>query len=412
MPETLSFTDDHAALQWLYETQMFGVKLGLGNVRKLLLAMDLPGQSQRFIHVAGTNGKGSVCAFAHQLLTTAGYTAGIFTSPHLVRFNERIRDGSRMISGSEIAEGLSRIRSVIECWDPHPTFFEITLALALDWFRQRKVHYVVLETGLGGRMDATNVVHPVVSVITSIGMDHTEVLGDTLTQIAGEKAGIIKSGIPVVTGWQKPEVLGVLRDVAALEGADFVEVSKPWQISQPSLPGEHQRQNAALAVAAVRAVGVEVGDDLCALALGRAYWPGRFQRFGVEGKLVIDGAHNTDSARALAKTWREVFADQQAHILLGVVHGKDLDGILTALTPICAEWHVAPFQSPRAINPQEMEGRLRDTGRRIRVHKTLPTALQCLEDLALPSLVAGSLFLAGEALNLLTGGQGFEPSWQ
>ncbi|MCP5558395.1 MAG: bifunctional folylpolyglutamate synthase/dihydrofolate synthase [Verrucomicrobiaceae bacterium] len=414
MPHSLSFSDDAAALTWLYSTQMYGVKLGLENVQRLLSAMELPGQEQRFIHVAGTNGKGSTCAFAHQLLVAAGLTAGIFTSPHLIRFNERIRDGERMITGTEIAAGLSRIRAIISLWDPHPTFFEITLALALDWFRSREVQWVVLETGLGGRLDATNAILPKCSVITSIGLDHTEILGDTLEKIASEKAGIIKAGVPVVSSPQEESVMDVIQKTAGEKVADLRVIDQPWQKSIPALAGVHQRWNAALALAAVRAAGVDISDTLAEHAFAQTVWPARFQRLGAGGQWIIDGAHNPASAQALVATWREVFGTAKPQILLGVVHGKDLTGVLEALSPICAQWHVAPFQSPRAMPTEDLAKVLGATGIPVQLHRSLTAGLNAAAsaDAAQPALVAGSLFLAGEALDLLSGRGGFEPSWQ
>ena len=186
MPHRL--TNEKAALDWLYGTQLFGMKLGLENTRKLLTALDLPASGQRIIHVAGTNGKGSVCTFMHTIMKEAGINAGLFTSPHLIQFRERIRDADRLISAIELCAGITMIRELTLDWDPHPTFFEIALAIALDWYRQRELPWVILETGMGGRLDATNAISPAVSVITPIGFDHMQSLGHTLSAIAGRTA--------------------------------------------------------------------------------------------------------------------------------------------------------------------------------------------------------------------------------
>ncbi|MBL9133371.1 MAG: hypothetical protein JNG86_19325, partial [Verrucomicrobiaceae bacterium] len=207
------------ALDWLYGTQLFGIKLGLESVRRLLDELGLPRPGQKFIHVAGTNGKGSTCAFLHSILKEAGINAGLFTSPHLVQFGERIRDTRRCISEDEIEAGLTRIRNHVRGWEPHPTFFEITFVLALDWFARHDIEWIVLETGMGGRLDATNAVTPVVSVITPIGWDHMQFLGDTLEKIAAEKAGIIKPRVPIVTQTQSSEALEVIRQAAHEQGA-------------------------------------------------------------------------------------------------------------------------------------------------------------------------------------------------
>ncbi|MFL6539832.1 MAG: bifunctional folylpolyglutamate synthase/dihydrofolate synthase, partial [Chthoniobacterales bacterium] len=186
------------ALAWLYGTQLFGIKLGLDSIRRLVAELDVPAPEQRIIHVAGTNGKGSVCAMTDSILRAAGYRSGLFTSPHLVTFRERIQVNGEMISEDEVAAGLTTIRELIREWDPHPTFFEIVTALALRHFKRSACDVFVLETGMGGRLDATNVVTPVVSVITPIDYDHQKWLGHSLGEIAAEKAGIIKPGVPVV----------------------------------------------------------------------------------------------------------------------------------------------------------------------------------------------------------------------
>ncbi|MEY4485162.1 MAG: hypothetical protein RL693_2614, partial [Verrucomicrobiota bacterium] len=222
-----STEQERTAINWLYSTQLFGVKLGLESTRRLLDEMSLPPPGQKFVHVAGTNGKGSVCAFLHSLMKAAGTNAGLFTSPHLIHFRERIKDAERNITEDEITRGVESLKSMCKEWDPHPTFFELTFALAMDWFRKREKEWVVLETGLGGRLDATNVVSPAVTVITSISLEHQEILGKTLTEIAREKAGIIKPGVPVITLKQQPEVMQVIANPARERGAPLSIVTTP-----------------------------------------------------------------------------------------------------------------------------------------------------------------------------------------
>ncbi|MEO6786850.1 MAG: Mur ligase family protein, partial [Chthoniobacteraceae bacterium] len=210
------------ALGWLYGLQVHGIRLGLENIRRLCDALGIETVSDekcRFIHVAGTNGKGSVCALIAAVCVAAKRRTGLYTSPHLVGFRERIRLGPNQIPEEHVAEGLTKIRDLIAEREHTPTFFEITTALALAWFQQQRAETVILETGLGGRLDATNVVTPAVSVITPIGFDHMQYLGDTLAAIAGEKAGIIKPGVPVVSAPQPPEVEAVLRVAAEAAGA-------------------------------------------------------------------------------------------------------------------------------------------------------------------------------------------------
>src|SRR3954453_3030266 len=203
------------ALAWLYGTQLFGIKLGLDNIQRLLAALQLPAPKQRILHIAGTNGKGSVCAMLDSILRAQNYRTGLFTSPHLITFRERIQVDGQMISGDEVASGLTSIRDLTVDWDPHPTFFEIATALALAHFRDQECDFVVLETGLGGRLDATNAVTPIVSVLTPIALDHQKWLGHTLAEVGAEKAGIIKRNVPAISARQLPAVERVLRNRAA-----------------------------------------------------------------------------------------------------------------------------------------------------------------------------------------------------
>ncbi len=272
--------------------------------------LGLPAAGQKYFHVAGTNGKGSVCACLHSLLNASGINAGLFTSPHLVHFRERIRDAERMISTEEMVQGLESIRKISTAWDPHPTFFEITFALAMDWFRKRKREWVVLETGMGGRLDSTNVVTPQVCIITSIGLDHQSSLGHTLTEIAGEKAGIIKPGVPIVTLKQSPEVMQVISAVARERGAPLTVVTTPIRSHRVALAGQHQLWNAALAVAAFKAAGFTLSDQVLRKGLGEVEWPGRFQRLNDE-RLIIDGAHNPAAADTLTRTWMQYYPGRE-----------------------------------------------------------------------------------------------------
>ncbi len=386
-------------IDWLYSTQLFGIKLGLDNMQRLLSELNLPAAGQKFIHVAGTNGKGSTCAFMYSILKAAGINAGLFTSPHLIHFGERIRDAERMITPAEIAAGITRLRDRVSDWNPHPTFFELTLALALEWFAGRQNEWVVLETGLGGRLDATNAIAPVVSVITPIGWDHMDMLGDTLAKIAAEKAGIIKPGVPVITMWQEAEALEVIQRTAAACGASLTIIETPWS-GETGLPGPHQRWNAAMAVAALRAAGFDLDDDVIARGLREVQWPARFQKIGT---IIIDGAHNLDAARVLTQTWREEFSNEKAEVIFGAVSGKDTAAVLRELAPITACWHFTGFESPRALRAETLRDIWNSLGlesRPVTTHARVADALQAVNARA-RILIAGSLYLAGETLALL-----------
>ncbi|MGV3664429.1 MAG: bifunctional folylpolyglutamate synthase/dihydrofolate synthase [Prosthecobacter sp.] len=399
-------------IDWLYNTQLFGIKLGLDNVRRLLREMNLPAEGQKFIHVAGTNGKGSTCAFMHSILQAAGINAGLFTSPHLIHFGERIRDAERMITPAEIAVGITRLRERVAGWEPHPTFFELTLALALEWFAQRGNPWVMLETGLGGRLDATNAITPAVSVITPIGWDHMEMLGNTLAKIAAEKAGIIKPGVPVVTMRQEAEALEVIARTAEQRGAPLTIVEAPLE-GEFGLAGTHQRWNAAMAVAALGAAGFDLDGSIIQRGLREVRWPARFQRGG--GNLIIDGAHNPDAARVLAQTWQEQFPQRKAHVIFGGVAGKDTSAVLRELEPVVGSIAFTPIDSPRTLSAERLRKMWEGLGlesRPVTLHSSIATALDAVDDTQ-PVLIAGSLYLAGEALALLENKpQAFERSAQ
>jgi dihydrofolate synthase / folylpolyglutamate synthase len=385
---------EKAALDWLYSTQFFGMKLGLENTRKLLAALDLPAPQQRFIHVAGTNGKGSVCAFMHSILRESGVNAGLFTSPHLIQFRERIQDTLGTITPQEICSGISRIRAITDAWDPHPTFFEITLGLALDWFRQRSLPWCVLETGLGGRLDATNVVTPAVSVITPIGLDHTAILGETLSLIAAEKAGIIKPGIPVVTAPQHPEAMAVLKKVAAERGSPLTVVEEPCRLPL-GLIGDHQTWNAALALAALKAAGLDLSDKLAAEGLLRTQWPARFQR--LDPHTILDGAHNPHAADVLVKAWKHEFGNEKATVIFGASSGKDTAAILQILAPIVQRWIFTGFRSQRALSPEAV-AELVSSDAEKHIADNIESALQIAAPFHESRLITGSLYFAGEVL--------------
>lgn len=380
-------------LDWLHASEFTGIKLGLENTNRLLAACGHPEKRTRFLHVAGTNGKGSTCAMLDAILRRAGFRAGLYTSPHLVDFRERIRVDGEMIPREDLAEGLARLRDAVRDWDHAPTFFEISTVLALDHFARAKCDIVVLETGMGGRLDSTNTVTPLVSTITPVDMDHMQWLGDTLEKIASEKAGIIKPGIPVVSAPQQPAAAGVLRETAAARGAEIRFVSEPCP-HPLSLAGAHQKWNAALAVETLRASGLAVSESAIREGLRHTDWPARFQRLG---RFVVDGAHNAHSAAALAKTWTEVFAGRKATVVFGALADKDYPEILARLEPLAARFLFVPVENPRSESPAALARRV---SRFSQIHDTLELALRAALDFPDPILVTGSLFLAGEALRI------------
>ncbi len=393
------------ALEWLYATQLTGIKLGLDTVHRLLDAVGFATEA-KILHVAGTNGKGSVCAMLDAVCRAEGLRTGLFTSPHLVSFRERVKLDGRMIPEAAVAEGLTRLRELTQSWKIPPTFFEYTTVLALDWLSRQHVDVIVLETGLGGRLDATNALLPAVSVITPVDYDHMAWLGDTLAAIAGEKAGIIKPGVPVVSAPQEPEAAEVIARVARERGSELHVVHEAlpadWALA---LPGTHQRANAAVALAALDAAGITASERARRAGLASVEWPGRFQRLE-NGRFVLDGAHNPAAARRLARTWHEAYGDHhRATLIIGALRDKDVPAICRAVAPLAERVLAVPVRSPRAAAPEEIRAAfaLVAPELEVRAATTLAAALEQARVHLEPVLVAGSFFLVGEALALLTG---------
>jgi dihydrofolate synthase / folylpolyglutamate synthase len=391
------------ALAWLYGLQRFGIKLGLENIQRLIAVLRVDPGRARVIHVAGTNGKGSVCAMIDSILRAQKCRTGLFTSPHLVTFRERIRVNGEMISEDAVANGLTTIRDLVRSWDPHPTFFEIATALTLKHFSDTTIDVAILETGLGGRLDATNAVQSDVCVITSIAFDHQQWLGHSLREIATEKAGIIKLKIPVVSAPQAPDAEKVIRIRAAECEAPLQFVNDSYQKTSVGLSGEYQKQNAALAIAALRAAKVDIDDPSIESGLATIDWPARFQRW--DERTVIDGAHNPAAAHILAETWREIFGDQRATLILAVLSDKDLRGICEALTLIADSVLLPKIRSARATPPDELAQIFAAITRSLlcSITDSIPDALALACTKPNPILLTGSLHFAGEALAYLRG---------
>jgi len=403
------------ALAWLYATQRFGIKLGLENIERLLAALPETGDFQiaaggledavprKVVHVAGTNGKGSVCAMIEAIARAADYRTGLFTSPHLVSFRERVRANGEKISEDEVAGGLTEIRGLIGNWDPHPTFFEIATALALQHFQTTRCEILVLETGMGGRLDATNALQSSVSVITPIDFDHEKWLGHSIDQIAKEKAGIIKPRTPVISAPQRPEAEVIIRQRAEECDAPLQFVNDPWTKTRIALRGEHQKRNAALAITALQATDIKVSDDATARGLSSVEWPARFQIWNEH--IVIDGAHNPASARILAQTWREEFGDEHATILLAILRDKDAAEIVQAFAPIATRFVLPQIRSERALPPNELAEVLSAAAPSLpySITPSVAEAISAAQRSSERVLITGSLHFAGEAVAFLRG---------
>ena len=381
------------ALDWLYSTQTFGIKLGLeGPTRLLREFLAFPSHRTKVIHVAGTNGKGSTCAIIDSLAQGLALRSGLFTSPHLVDYRERVRVNGLEIPEEKTAALLTELRELVAHWDHHPTFFELTLALAMRHFRDCDCDLIVLETGMGGRLDATTAVPADVCVLTPIAMDHTKWLGDTLDAIAREKAAIAIEGKPILSSPQEPEAEKAIRQVTNQTRAPLQFVSSPLLGYSLSLAGPHQKYNAALACEAMVAAGYHLTFDLVQHSLSHIQWPGRFEC--ASETLTLDAAHNPHAATALVETWTHEFPGQKAAIIFGAVEDKATSEVLATLAQIASEFHFVPVNSPRGLPPESHQ-----TERPATVHPDLPSALAATADR--PTLLTGSLFLLGEAKALL-----------
>lgn len=421
---TLPRTTDEA-LDFFSRLNPSVIKPGLERMRVALEALGHPERRYRSLHVAGTNGKGSTCAFAATALRAAGHRVGLYTSPHLERVTERIQ-----VDGAEIPRELlgCRILEVLERYpeaagSPAPlTYFEFGTVVAFWHFAQEAVDIAVLETGLGGRLDATNTATPLVTAITPISFDHMEYLGNTLGAIAGEKAGILKPGIPAVISRQEPEALEAISRVAEevgapllLEGRDFsvtVSLSSGLSYQGPrwsleglslSLRGPHQRQNAAVALAVLEqldARGVSVPPEAARTGLASAYWPGRLEELSQRPAVVLDGAHNPGGVAVLLASLDSLYPGRRIHAVFGVVADKDRSPMMRALFPRCASIHLTPLDTPRSLAPERYVDEARALCADVRAYGSLDEALAGARALAMEGdviLCTGSLFLVGAA---------------
>jgi dihydrofolate synthase/folylpolyglutamate synthase len=399
--------DPHPYLAGL---QPLAIRFGLERTERALAALGHPERAYDVLHVGGTNGKGSTCAMAAAALRAAGHRVGLYTSPHLVRFNERIEVDGTPISDAALAAIVEEIRRACPWHEAggegdRLTYFEFATLAGLLHLAREGVRVAVVEVGLGGRFDATNAVLPRVAAVARIGLDHTQLLGDTVEQIAFEKAGIFKAGVPaVVHASQPPGALEALRAEALRRGAPFLVAAGDWA-GPVALAGAHQRGNAGLAATALRqlARAVPVPEEAIARGIATARWPGRLEEVG---GVLLDGAHNPDAAAALAAALRALHPGRPVELVFGVLSDKDHAGMLGALAAAARRLHVVSPATPRARPAAEVRAVARSMGVDAHVHGSVADALACARaaaaDGALPC-VAGSLYLVGEARALLAG---------
>ncbi len=421
------------AIDYLYALQKHGVKLALANSFRLMEIMGNPQEKFRSIHVAGTNGKGSTSAFIAAMLRAAGYRVGLYTSPHLVSFTERIRINGTPISEAKVVELARRVhgryRDLPGVEGPSvmsPTFFEATTAMAFTYFAEEGIDIAVVEVGMGGRLDSTNVITPLVSVITNIDLEHTEYLGGTLAQIAGEKAGVIKPGVPVITGAAQPEVISVIEREAAAKRAPVARLMKdflPEHVTagkeqvfdyrgmrerypglRVQMLGRYQVDNACLALAAaecLRDFGIVVTEPAIREGLVRTAWEGRLERVATAPDIYLDGAHNPASAKRLAAAVRELLpAYRKLALVIGILGDKDYRKIVNELVPLADRVVVTKAQYARALDVQTLAGEIRKLHHEVTAADTVGEAISLarndasVDDLI---LVTGSLYVVGDA---------------
>jgi dihydrofolate synthase/folylpolyglutamate synthase len=395
------------AIAFLRSLQIFAASFGLENTRRLAALAGDPQNQLRFIHVAGTNGKGSTCAMLESIYRSAGLRVGLFTSPHLVSFRERIQVNRGLIPEPDLARLVSTLRGKNS--GEGVTLFEFTTILALMWFAEQRCDLVIWETGLGGRLDATNIVTPLASVITNIAFDHEPWLGNTLAKIAAEKAGIIKPGVPVLTSTESPEALEVIAAAAQKNWAPLTQIHPPTAEPVPfSLPlmGRHQKINAALAQATVEVLQTQIHVDPENLRVGLNLvdWPGRMQLISNPGgsKILLDGAHNPAGAEVLRLTLQTEFAGQSPAFIFGSLGDKNWLEICRTLAPLASRILTVPVASKRTADPRELAAAFRAAhpAAEVTVCADLPAALKAVENEGF-IVITGSLYLIGEALDRL-----------
>lgn len=443
------------SIAYLYGLQKYGIKLGLENTMRLLSLLNDPQNSFRSIHIAGTNGKGSTAAMIASILRAAGFRVGLFTSPHLVSFTERIKVDDVEIREAEVVELTREIRNIILDGQPSPaavqemdrttigaqqsflpTFFEFVTALGFLYFKRKGVEWAVVETGMGGRLDATNILIPAASVITNISYDHSEFLGQTLREISGEKAGIIKKGVPVVSSVQDAEVIEVITKKAMemesslhVYGKDFrshpnnidmrgitfsYEGKERMNDLHISLTGSHQVENASVAIRAIE-VGMEKGtvpSYAVRKGLAHAQWPGRLELIENEGRTydyLIDGAHNPSASKALADSLKKYFSPFYAKIVLimGIMADKDMEGMMKPLLPLASEVIFTAPEYERAASPARLAEYAKVQGFSSRVKNSVKASMELARGLAGKGsqktliVITGSFYTIGEAKSAL-----------
>ncbi len=419
------YMDYREALEYIHNTLKFGSKLGLHNIGMLMELMGNPQDRLKYVHVAGTNGKGSTAAFISSILMSAGYKVGTYTSPYIQRFTERIKINNAEIIPEELARAAELVKSradtMVERGDNHPTEFEIVTAIAFQYFYEQKCDIVVLEVGLGGRFDSTNIIKtPCVSVITTISLDHTSILGNTLPQIAFEKAGIIKQNGEVVIYPQQEEAQKVFIDACRRQGAVMHSISpegirtvesdikgqifdyEEYKGLKITLMGDHQVNNAVMAVKCcelLRTKGFNITGHSIREGLLKTKWPGRLEVLQDRPAVLIDGAHNAEGASALYTAMEKYFHGRRKIFIMGVLKDKDYNTIVEAIAPIAHCFITVSPNSERSLPADELAVFIRSYCKNVIVGDTIKEAVRLALDMASEDDVVcafGSLYYIGE----------------
>ncbi len=414
------------SLDYLYGLEKFGMIFGLTQVGRILRAIGNPHKEIQAIHIGGTNGKGSTAAMISSILQKEGYRVGLYTSPHLVRFTERIKVNGKEIEAEEVAVLTEWMRKEVEAAgiaSPF-TFFDFTTAMALQYFKQKLVDLAVLEVGLGGRLDSTNVVDPLVSIITNVAKDHEEHLGNTLFKIAKEKAGIIKKARPLITAVTRPQILRLLSDICREKGTPIFRVGKEFRYARGedgdfsyeginrklwsvhlNLKGSHQVVNAATAFGAMEVLedlGYQVSTDAMIEGVKDVEWPGRLEMISSSPAVILDGAHNPAGARVLKESLEKDFQYQHLILLIGIMKDKDIESMLHLLAPLADHIILTRPHTDRAAPPPLLKKMLGRNGKKAEIVEDLKQAigrglsLVQKEDLL---CITGSFYTVGEARN-------------
>lgn len=412
--------------KYLYGLEKYGILLGLDNIQIVLSLLGNPEKKIKTIHIVGTNGKGSTAVFISNILKKAGYKVGLYTSPHLIKFNERIKINDRMISDRDIERITFFIKESIEksAYKNRPyTFFEITTALAFQYFYEKGVDIAIIEAGLGGRLDATNVLTPLVTVITNIGMEHKEFLGDTIEKIAFEKGSVIKKYTPVVSAVDDPNALKVISKIAEENNAplfilgkdffykpkglfefDYIGFSKEQlSLKLKNLIGINQFKNSTLAIYVAEILsekGFKIPKDAIKNGLLNARWEGRFEIIKKRPLFIIDGAHNPHGIKSLIENLKTFYPSKKFLFILNVLRDKDLDEMIESIKPYALQIFLCPNKNERSYSSKELKNRFSNKDNFL-VFDDIPSAISYGLSKKLPLVFTGSLYGIGEAKEYL-----------